>query len=260
MAFQVSPGVTGYIPLGSNGFVLTAGANTATWTALSGVTAGNATTATNIAGGAQYQIPFQSAPGVTTFSSNFTFNNTVNQFSATNIIVSGITTATGQLRALAGTSTAGTNTGALVVIGGAGISGSVNVGGAVSAGVSNPVTGTPNVTFIGGNTALASYTSNVISGTATVNLDNWSTSTYRTARYLVQIVDSGKVHIAEMTVFVDNAYQIYMNQYGISTNQGELGVFDATTTSTVGSVTLNFTPNPSATAMTIKMSRQTITI
>jgi hypothetical protein len=257
---QVSPGVTGFIPLGTSGYVLTAGATTATWAALSGVTAGNATTATNIAGGAQYQIPFQSATGLTTFSSNFTYNNTVNQFSATNIIVSGITTASGQLQALAGTATAGTNTGALIVYGGAGVSGSMNVGGSISAGVANTATGTPNITFIGGNTTLASYTSGVISGTATVNLDSWSTSTYRTARYLVQIVDSGKVHVQEMTLFLDNAYQIYLNQYGISTNQGELGTFDANTTATVGSVTLNFTPSPSATAMTIKLSRQTITI
>ena len=257
---QVSPGVTGFIPLGTSGYVLTAGATTATWTALSGVTAGEATTATNIKFGAQYQIPFQSSPGVTTFSSNFTYNNTVNQFSATNIIVSGITTASGQLQALAGTATAGTNTGALIVYGGAGVSGSMNVGGSISAGVANPATGTPNITFIGGNTTLASYTSGVISGTATVNLDSWSTSTYRTARYLVQIVDSGKVHIQEMTLFLDNTYQIYLNQYGISTNQGELGTFDANTTATVGSVTLNFTPSPSATAMTIKLSRQTITI
>ena len=256
---QVSPGVTGFIPLGSSGFVLTAGTNTATWTALSGVTAGNATTATNIAGGAQYQIPFQSAAGSTTFSSNLTFNNAVNQLSVSNIIVSGITTATGQLRAMSGVSSAGTNTGALVVVGGAGVSGNVNVGGSVSAGVANPATGTPNITFIGGNTTLASYTSGVISGTAPVNLDSWSTSTYRTARYLVQIVDSGKIHVQEMTLFHDVS-NVYLNQYGISTNQGELGVFDANLTATPGAVTLNFTPNPSATAMTIKLSRDTISI
>lgn len=256
---QVSPGVTGFIPLGSSGFVLTAGTNTATWTALSGVTAGNATTATNIAGGAQYQIPFQSAAGVTTFSSNLFFNNTTNQLSVTNIYAGGVTTSTGQLQALAGTASAGTNTGALVVYGGAGVSGSINVGGTVTAGVSNPTTGTPNITFVGGNTTLATYTSGVISGTAAVNLDSWSTSTYRTARYVVQIVDSGKVHVAEMTLFHDVS-NLYMNQYGISTNQGELGTFDANLTATPGSVTLNFTPSPSATAMTIKMTRQTISI
>ena len=256
---QVSPGVTGFIPLGTSGFVLTAGTNTATWTALSGVTAGNATTATNIAGGAQYQIPFQSAAGLTTFSSNLFFNNTTNQLSVTNIYAGGITTSTGQLRAMSGVSSAGTNTGALVVVGGAGVSGNVNVGGSVSAGVSNPATGTPNVTFIGGNTTLASYTSGVISGTALVNLDSWSTSTYRTARYIVQIVDGAKVHVQEMTLFHDVS-NVYLNQYGISTNQGELGVFDANLTATPGSVTLNFTPSPSATAMTIKLSRDTISI
>ena len=255
---QVSPGVTGYIPLGTSGYVLTAGATTASWTALSGVTAGNATTATNIAGGAQYQIPFQSAAGVTTFSSNFTYNNTVNQFSATNIIVSGITTATGQLNASSGAITNGTGSGALVVTGGVGVSGSINVGGVVYAGVSSVATGVPIYTFQGGNTAFATYTSPVLTGSGQVTLDSWSTSSYRTARYVIQIVDSGKVHVTEMTVFTDWT-NVYMNQYGISTNQGELGAFDANSTSTVGSVTLTFTPSPAASAMTIKVSRLGIT-
>ena len=61
-----------------------------------------------------------------------------------------------------------------------------------------------------------------------------------------------------MTVFTDWT-NIYMNQYGISTNQGELGLFNANSTSTVGSVTLTFTPSPAASAMTIKVSRLGIT-
>jgi hypothetical protein len=45
---QVSPGVTAFVPLGTSGYVLTAGTNTATWTAVSGLSAGTATTSTQV--------------------------------------------------------------------------------------------------------------------------------------------------------------------------------------------------------------------
>lgn len=45
---QVSPGVTAFVPLGTSGYVLTAGANTATWSAVSGLSAGTATNANNV--------------------------------------------------------------------------------------------------------------------------------------------------------------------------------------------------------------------
>jgi hypothetical protein len=64
---QSAIGTTAFIPLGTSGYVLTAGATTATWQPLSGVTAGSATTATNIAGGIVGQIPYQSAAGATQF-------------------------------------------------------------------------------------------------------------------------------------------------------------------------------------------------
>lgn len=44
-----------------------------------------ASSAANIAGGAQYQIPFQSGVGATTFSANLTFNSSTNTLSATNV-------------------------------------------------------------------------------------------------------------------------------------------------------------------------------
>ena len=52
---------------GTTGYILTQGVNTVTWTAATGVTAGFATTATNIAGGAQGSIPIQSAAGITSY-------------------------------------------------------------------------------------------------------------------------------------------------------------------------------------------------
>ena len=55
------------------------------------VSAPAATTAASIAGGAQYQIPFQSAVSTTAFSSNLTFNSSTNTFTATNITGTSIT-------------------------------------------------------------------------------------------------------------------------------------------------------------------------
>ena len=252
---QISSGVTGFIPLGTSGYVLTAGSTTATWTALSGVTAGSATTASNIAGFAAQQILFQYSPGITTASSGLAYNLNLNQFTTTNILAYGITTSTGQLIANSGVVSQGTNTGALVVYGGAGVTGAVSAGGIVYAGLQSAATNAPILTFSGGNTTFATYTSNSLTGAGQVTLDSWSTSSYRTARYVVQIEDSRKIHVTEMTVFT-NWSSVYVNQYGISTTDGELGEFDANLVA--GNVVLYFTP-VAASAMTIKMSRLTIT-
>lgn len=84
MPIQTSAGVTTFIPAGTSGQVLTYGTNTATWT----TAVGNATNATNLSGGAQYQIPYQSGVGATAFSANLEFDgNTlfVNVGSATQL-------------------------------------------------------------------------------------------------------------------------------------------------------------------------------
>jgi hypothetical protein len=155
--------------------------------------------------------------------------------------------ANGNVRIATTTVSNSSSAGALVVSGGVGIGGALNVGGSGSfaaTGVSI------------GNTLISSYTSSVITTNATQNLDTFSTSTYRTARYTVQVVDGTKVHITEMTVFHDNTV-VYKNEYGISTNTGELGAFDATLGS--GTITLTFTPNYTPSAMTIKANRTAIT-
>jgi len=74
-AFVAAPTISGTV-LGWNGSQIT-------W-----VAAPAATSATNISGGAQYQIPFQSAVGTTTFSSNLTFNSSTNTLGSTNITAS----------------------------------------------------------------------------------------------------------------------------------------------------------------------------
>lgn len=65
--FQSGAGVTGKTAAGSTGQVLTsAGTGTPTWTSQSALAAGTATTATNLAGGLQGSIPYQTAAGATT--------------------------------------------------------------------------------------------------------------------------------------------------------------------------------------------------
>jgi hypothetical protein len=87
-----------------------------------GTVSGNITTATNLAGGTAGQVPYQTAPGVTSFVSTGT---------AGNVLVSNGTSAPSynNTLTLAGTTTSiSTTTGALQVVGGIGIGGSVYVG------------------------------------------------------------------------------------------------------------------------------------
>jgi hypothetical protein len=82
------------------------------------VSAATANTATNIAGGLKNQIPYQSAVGITTFNSGLTFDGTT--FTATNIIVPGVTNATS------------TVTGALQVAGGLAVGKDLYIGGTLT--------------------------------------------------------------------------------------------------------------------------------
>ena len=202
---------------------------------------------------------------------------------STNIIVNGATsstsTTTGALQVTGGvgiggnlyqtgshviqnaTSSTTTTTGALVVSGGAGIGGNVNVGGTITVGPT--VTGTSVLSFLGNNFAEASYTSNLITATQAniaQTLDLFTTSSYRTAEYLVQITDTGttpaSIHVEKLLVFQDGV-NVYETEYAIMTNNGELGTFSTAYTGT--NVAVFFTPtNPQS--MTVKMVRFALTL
>lgn len=169
----------------------------------------------------------------------------------------------GNIRFNAGTQSTTTATGALQVMGGVGIGGNVNAGGSVTAGTA--ATGQTINGFLTNNTLIATYNSTAISTTATQNLDTWSTSSYRTAKYMVQLVDTAfgphRVHATEMMVFHDGGGNVYKSEYGVVTSVGELGTFDAVITGT--NVQLQFTPAwptlvPSS--LTIKVYRTAITL
>lgn len=124
-----------------------------TGTVFDWVSAPAATTATNIAGGAQYQIPFQSAPSTTTFSSNLTFDSSTNTVGTTNV------TATGAVSGNTVGATLGVSAGTTVA-----------AGTAVTAGTS--VTATTSVT---GATVIANK---AIAPTATTGAFSYGTLAY----------------------------------------------------------------------------------
>lgn len=153
-----------------------------------------------------------------------------------------------------------TTTASIVSSGGIASAKGIYAGGPITVGATLSSPGNVVPALYSNNTLVSSYTSNTISGTGSVNLDSYNATTYRTARYTVQVVDQVNVattscHITEMTVFHDGA-NVYINEYGTSTNNGELGGFGASLTS--GQVVLTFTP-VGATSMTIKVVRFGIT-
>jgi hypothetical protein len=175
---------------------------------------------------------------------------------ATELTVTGPTTISGITYLTNSTNAVATNDGALRVSGGVGIVKDVVVGGQITVGTTDAATtGSVVAAIFSNNMLLSSYTSPVITGSLQTSLDHWSFTTYRSCRYFVQIKDGSNVHISELSVFHDDV-KAYVNEYGIATNNGQLGSFDADYSS--GEVTIKFTP-VSATAMTIKMVRMGIT-
>jgi fibronectin-binding autotransporter adhesin len=159
---------------------------------------------------------------------------------------------------------ASTGTGALVVAGGVGIGGNLRTGDTITAGVA--LAGTPVIGLVSNNSSVVTYTSNALNAASTgtaQNIDVWSSSTYRSAKYNIQIVDTGftpnRVHFTEMVLIHDGAANVYKSEYGITTNVGELGTFDANMTA--NGVQVTFLPNwPTLTApsaLVIKAFRTT---
>ncbi len=143
--------------------------------------------------------------------------------------------------------------GAVIVAGGIGVGKQLVVGEDLTVG--SVSTGTPVAALYSNNVLLSSYTSANISGTLSQNLDAFDSLVYRTAKYMIQVVDGSAVHITEISLFHDDS-EVYITEYGVSTNTGELGTFDASLVDNI--VTLTFMP-VNATSMVIKVVRLGIT-
>lgn len=170
----------------------------------------------------------------------------------TNLTVNGQALITNILTITESQNANATTNGAVRVSGGVGVVKDVFVGGTITSGATLAATSATVVpALFSNNFLLSSYTSGIISGVTKVDLDSYSSTVYRSARYFVQIVDGSDIHISEISLFHDGV-KAYINEYGIATNNGQLGVFDAELT--LGNVIVNFTPN-NATSMQIKMVR-----
>ena len=89
-----------------------------------------------------------------------------------------------------------------------------------------------------------------------VTVDSFATTTYRSAKYEVQINTSSGYHVIELRVLHDGA-SVWLTQYGEMYTGSSLGTFDASISA--GNLNLLFTP-ASATVTTIKLIRSTIVI
>ena len=67
LPYQSAANTTAMLPIGTSGYVLTSNGTSPYWASAGSTAVGNATTATNLAGGAAGYIPMQTAGGVTSF-------------------------------------------------------------------------------------------------------------------------------------------------------------------------------------------------
>jgi len=151
------------------------------------------------------------------------------------------------------TASNGSTTGALQVRGGVGIGGDLNVEG----------NGDFNGNYLNvGNSEIYTYTSPTVSAQAQLSLDSFAIANYQSAKYFVQVQDvtaagqPNKMYVSELIVFHDGLSSVYITEYGMASNTGDLGSFDAALAG--GTVTLTFTPNYTPTSLTVKVHRTTL--
>ena len=75
---------------------------------------------------------------------------------------------------------------------------------------------------------------------AQFTLDSFATTTYRSAKYLVQITSGSAYELLELTLIHDGT-TVYLSQYGNIKTGATLGVFDASISA--GTLSLLATPN-----------------
>ena len=130
------------------------------------------------------------------------------------------------------------------------VSGNALIGGNLTASTL-VVTGTTSLlgsVSVGPASQFVSYASASTTTTATMFLDRFNFNVYRTAEYLVQIVDSTtsnpqKVQIEKFLLFHNGGTPLptpYLISYGIGFNFSELGSWDAIATGT--DIVLQFSP------------------
>ena len=226
-------GATNY---GATGNVLVSQGDAAPqWTSVGAITAGQATTATNLAGGTAGQLHYQTSPGITSFAGPGT---------AGNVLVSNGTSAPtyNNTLTLAGTTTAtNTTTGALQVRGGVGIGQALWVGSNANIGLFNGSTFTNITTLqVTNSLAITNYSGNqwLVMGNQDVsgvnypsairassgqlsfgNGDNWANTWTSSSASLPAGTFTERVRFSSTGIVT-----IYTNTNATSTNSGALQV------------------------------------
>jgi len=143
--------------------------------------------------------------------------------------------------------------GALQVAGGVGIAGDVNIDGYLDV--------NSNTMYVG-NSQILTYTSPAITSQTVVNLDTFATGTYQSAKYFIQVVDNtaggqaNRMYVTELIIYHDTIGGVYIQEYGMSSNFGDLGDFEAALNGS--DIQLRFTPNYIPTSMIVKVHRTTL--
>jgi len=170
--------------------------------------------------------------------------STINQLTATNVIVTTSTNSTS------------TTTGGLVVSGGVGVGGNVNSGGNITA------AGTLTVTQVQIADAIMYSTSATVTSTNATVIDQYLIRQYRTAKYLIQVDngDSLSFEAIELLVMATNTGTVKATDYGLLQNNGELGNYETMVDNNGGDplMKLYFTAF-TATNKTVKLFRTAIT-
>ena len=169
-------------------------------------------------------------------------------------VISGVTVHSGNLVANSATASTSVSTGALVVVGGAGVSGNVTAG---NINVNNGIGVTGDVAIAGNlytNTARIATTSNVTAVVANVTtiIDTFPTTQYRSAKYIVQASSTdGNYQTMEALVLHDGTTPQITVYSAVKTN-GNLGVLTANIT--LNSCSVCMIPYQAAT--TIRVSKE----
>jgi hypothetical protein len=153
-----------------------------------------------------------------------------------------------------------TSTWSIATEGGISARKNITAGGVVSAGdlaIANTSTNDTGVVnaFYAVNNMQAVRTIRSVGGASAVTIDSWSSTLYTSAKYIVQVKDGNNIHTEELMVIQDGT-NVYISEYGIITNNNELGVFGGTITS--GNVVMSFTPTNASGDMVIQVVRQSI--
>jgi len=196
------------------------------------------------------------------------------------------TTVTNNLSVVDGVSSTSTTTGALIVNGGVGIGENINIGNNMTVGNTVTILSTTSSTStltgallvsggvsIGGDVwiqgrmnsesvkimdSVLDSTVMMVNTTATVVVDSYPISQFRSAKYLVQIDeglgDSAQFEVIEILLLVDNIGTVFATEYGLLTTSGEMGEFAAGLDIVDNNIKLYFTPYQ-ASDKTVKVLR-----